>query len=72
MTIEEKMRGFRRYEWTSQMVENARRQGKEHRIHHNLTDNSASICYVMDACQVWSNTPQDHTYWSRIKNNLSR
>lgn len=26
--IKEKMRGFRRYEWTSQMVENARKQGK--------------------------------------------
>lgn len=68
--IKEKMRGFRRYEWTSQMVENARKQGKMGRIHGGLTDNSASIHYIVDASQCWSSTPQDHRYWSRIAGSL--
>lgn len=67
-TIKEKMRGIQGYGWTSQMVENSRQQHRIRHIHDNMTDNAASIRYIMDVSQCWSSTPQGSGYWSPISN----
>lgn len=70
MAMKENVRRFQDYGWTSQMVENSRQQQKIEEIHSNLTNRYVSIRYIMDVSQCWCNTPQDHTYWSRIAGRL--
>lgn len=70
MTTKEKMRRFQAYKWSSQMVANARQQRKMKSIHDGIATNGVSIRYIMDVSQLWSDTPQDHEYWSRIADSL--
>lgn len=70
MTTKEKMRRFQGYRWTSQMVENARRQERIDRIHANMTDCYATIRHIVDISQCWRATPQEHDYWSCIASEL--
>lgn len=70
MTLREKMRRLCKSEWSSMMIENSYRQGKEHRLHESLSDDGFPIRLVMDASQIWLRTPQGHRYWSDIADNL--
>ena len=52
------------------MIENSYHQGKESRLYAYLSLDECNIRSVVDASQMWSETPQDHRYWSDIANNL--
>ena len=52
------------------MIENAYRQEREHRLHEYLIDDGCTIRSVVDVSQKWSETPQEHRYWSDMANRL--
>lgn len=70
MTLREKMRRLCKREWSSMMIENSYRQGREHRLHEYLSYDDCTLRSVMDVSQIWSETPQDHRYWADIANRL--
>ena len=70
MTLREKVRRLCKTEWSSMMIENTYRQGREHRFHACLSDVGHNIRSTMDSSQIWADTPQEHGYWSDIANNL--
>lgn len=70
MALNRTIKGLLVKQWTSMMIENSYRQGKEHRLYECLSDGGYTIRAVMDVSQIWSETPQDHEYWSDIANSL--
>ena len=70
MTLREKVRRLCKKEWSSMMIENSYHQGKEHRLYAYLRRDEYTIRSIVDASQLWSDTPQDHRYWSDIASNL--
>ena len=69
MALNRTIKGLLVKQWTSMMVENSYRQGRDSHLHQAIRSND-SIRYVMDASQIWSETPQDHRYWADIANRV--
>lgn len=70
MTLREKMRRLCKREWSSMMIENSYRQGREHRLYEHLRYDDCTIRSLMDASQIWAETPQDHRFWADIANRV--
>lgn len=70
MTLREKMRRLCKIEWSSMMIENAYHQGNEHKLYAHLSDKEHTIRSMMDASQLWFDTPQGDYYWRVISSRL--
>lgn len=57
------------YEWCSMMVENSHDQGRVALLRDAMKRGERPH-YIVDVSQIWAYTPQDHQYWSAIKDSL--
>lgn len=69
MALNRTMRSLLKKQWTTSMTENNARQHKKARLRESIKAGD-SPSYIMDICQLWSDTPQGHEYWRRIKEGL--
>ena len=65
MALNDSMRGLLGKEWTTMMVANNHKQGRNDYLRSHLQSNE-SVRWIMDYSQRWSDTPQGHTFWARI------
>lgn len=69
MALNRTMRSLLKKQWTTSMTANSVHQNKKARLRASIkAGNSPS--YIIDICQLWSDTPQGHEYWKRIKDGL--
>lgn len=69
MTLSDTMRGLLEKEWTTMMVANSHKQGKDDSLRYRLRRND-SMRSVMDYSQCWEETPQGRQFWVPISSRL--
>lgn len=69
MALNDTMRSLLGKEWTTMMVANSYKQGRNGYLRSSLQSNE-SVRYIMDYSQCWAETPQGRLFWVRIANDL--